>query len=63
MFSLLDNYDCLYYHIYDNFMQNGSTPLHTAVKKNRKECLELLLSHGAEVNIKNDVSNGSRMNF
>ena len=38
-------------------MQNGSTPLHIAVEKNSKECLDLLVSHGAEVNIKKDVRN------
>ena len=44
-------------------MQNGSTPLHTAAEKNSIACLELLVSHGAEVNIKNDVSNGNSMNL
>ena len=37
------------------------TPLHRAAKKNSKECLELLLFHGAEVNIKSKVSNDHNM--
>ena len=41
----------------------GYTPLHWAAEKNSKECLELLLSHGAEVNIKNDVSNDHKMKW
>ena len=39
------------------------TPLHWAARNNNKECLALLLSHGAEVNIKNDVSNDDNMNW
>ena len=35
--------------------RKGSTPLQKAVEKNCKECLEVLLSYGAEVNIKNNV--------
>ena len=35
------------------------TPAHDAAGNNSKECLELLLSHGAEVNIKSDVSKGN----
>ena len=34
-----------------------------AAGNNSKECLELLLSHGAEVNIKNNVSNDHNMNW
>ena len=36
-------------------------PLHYAAEKNSIECLTLLLSHGAEVNVHNDVSNS--MNY
>ena len=39
------------------YMQCGWSPLHYAAEKNSKECLEILLSHGAEVNMKNNVSN------
>ena len=38
------------------------TPIHYAVGENSKECLALLLSHGAELNIKDDVSNDNSMN-
>ena len=41
---------------YDNIMQNGETPLFYAAKNNSAEYLELLLSHGAVVNVKNKVS-------
>ena len=37
-------------------MQCEDTPLHTAASYGRKECLELLLSNGAEVNVKAYVS-------
>ena len=38
------------------------TPLHyAAALENSKECLALLLSHGADGNIKNDVSNDHNM--
>ena len=39
--------------------QYGRTPLHFAAQENSRECLELLLFYGAEVNIKNRVSNGN----
>ena len=39
-----------------NYNQDGKTPLHGATLKNSKECLVLLLSHGAEVDIKDNVS-------
>ena len=45
------NYDANY-----NYNQDGKTPLHGATLKNSKECLVLLLSHGAEVDIKDNVS-------
>ena len=32
----------------------GTTPLHEAVRKNRKEIVELLIAEGANVNAKND---------
>ena len=38
------------------------TPLHWAASNNSKECLANLLSHGAEVNIKDNVSNDHNMN-
>jgi len=38
--------------------QGGETPLRKTVAWNMsKECMELLLAHGADVNIKNNVSN------
>ena len=40
-----------------NIIQWGETPLHWAAYNNSKECLELLLSHGADANIKKIVSN------
>ena len=42
-------------------MQCGDTPLHTAASYGRKECLELLLSNRAEVNIKAYVSNDNNV--
>ena len=42
-------------------MQVGSTPLYNAAKNNSEECLELLVSHGADVNIKKNVSNNNNM--
>ena len=39
------------------------TPLHLAAEKNSKEYLALLLSHGADVNIKDNVSNDHTMNW
>ena len=39
-----------------NIIQWGETPLHWAAYNNSKECLELLLSYGAEVNMKKIVS-------
>ena len=39
-----------------NYIKDGRTSVHWAVWKNSKECLELLLSHGAEVNIRDEVS-------
>ena len=47
----------------DNIIQDGETPLHTAAEYNKKKCMELLLSHGAEANIKNVVSNNDKMNW
>ena len=44
-------------------MQDGKTPLHTAADSNSKECLELLLSHGAKVDIMSVVSNNNNMNW
>jgi len=35
----------------------GATPLHYAADKNSKECMELLLAHGTDVNVKDNVSN------
>ena len=36
-------------------------PLHGAAYNNSKECLELLLSYGADVNVKNIVSKDNNM--
>ena len=40
-----------------NYTQKGWTPLYYAVESNAEECLKLLLSHGAKVNITTNVSN------
>ena len=40
------------------FIQDMETPLHKAASNNSKECIELLLKHGADPNIKNRVSDG-----
>ena len=40
----------------------GRTALYYPAANNSKECMELLLSHGAEVNIKELVSNDHNMN-
>ena len=45
--------DC---YIMNYAIQRGKTPLHYAAQKNSKG-LELLLSHGAKLNIKDNVSN------
>ena len=37
-------------------VKEGQIPFHLAALKNSKECLELLLSHGAEANIQSNVS-------
>ena len=50
------------YHNDDHYMQWGMRPLHKAALNNSKECLELLLSHRADVNAKNLVSNHAAMN-
>ena len=41
----------------------GETPLHHAALNNSKECSALLLAHGAEVNVKHNVSNDHNMNW
>ena len=41
--------------MYDTITQSGSTALHFAVRKENIGCLEILLSHNAEMNIINDV--------
>jgi len=38
----------------------GNVPLHWAAVNNSKECMELLLAHGAYVTIKDDVSKSDR---
>ena len=59
--SLFINGSCFNYKFMflcnDNCIKRGSTPLHKAAANNSKECLALLLSRGAEVNIKDKVSN------
>jgi len=35
----------------------GNTPLHIAAEINSIECMELLLAHGADVTVKDNVSN------
>ena len=42
------------------FIQGMKTPLHGAADHNNKECLELLLLQGADINIRNSVSNINR---
>ena len=42
------------------FLQNGRAPLHLAAYYNSKECMDLLLSAGADVNIAGAVSNDKR---
>jgi len=39
-----------------NYIKLGWAPFHYAAFNNMKNCIELLLSHGADVNIMNDVS-------
>ena len=41
---------------YDNYMQNGDSPLHEAAINGCEESMELLLRYGAVVNIKGAVS-------
>lgn len=36
--------------------QNGMMPLHLAAENGKQECVQLLLVQGANVNIKNEVS-------
>jgi len=35
----------------------GYSSLHCTAEKNSKECMELLLAHGADVNVEDEVSN------
>ena len=42
-------------------IKDGSTALHWATWNNSTECLALLLSHGADVNVKDNVSNIDNM--
>ena len=51
--------NCYFYAL--KLYQNGVTPLHGAAYNNSKECLDILLSHGAELNIKDRVSNENNM--
>ena len=44
-------------------MKGGFRALHFAAACDRKQCLELLLSHGADINVKNKVSNDNNMNI
>ena len=44
------------------FFKFGTTPLHIATKFASGGCAELLLSHGAELNVSNRVSNDNNMN-
>ena len=44
-------------------MKWGYTPLHLGAKNNNTECLELLLSHGAEVNMKLEVNNKKNIKY
>ena len=44
------------FNIYDNYMQNGDSPLHEAAINGCEESMELLLRYGAVVNIKGAVS-------
>ena len=43
-----------------HYIQGGYRPLHFAAGNNSKECLELLLLQGADINIRNSVSNINR---
>ena len=40
-----------------HYIQRRYRPLHVAAGNNSKECLELLLLHGADVNMKTRVRN------
>ena len=57
-----NNYDGNYHYHKNNsnnigyYLKDGWTPLQWAAQENNKECLELLLSHGAKVNVKENVS-------
>ena len=44
-------------------MKGGFRALHFAAAYDSKQCLELLLSHGADINVKNKVSNDNDMNI
>ena len=44
-------------------MQHGWTGLHRAACKNSKDCLAVLLAHGAKVNIQDKVCTDKNMNY
>ena len=50
-------YVCMYVCMYVIDHKIGRTPLHAACSGGYHDCVELLLSHGADVNIHDDVSN------
>ena len=39
----------------NEILQNGNTPLHIAAYSDGKSCFKLLLSHGADENLMNNV--------
>ena len=38
-----------------DLLKGGWSPLHVAAWKDRRECIQLLLSRGADINVKTDV--------
>ena len=54
---------CIIIFMFGSLHQGGYTPLHTAAANNSTRCLALLISHGANVNIKANVSNDHNMNW
>ena len=53
----------MHYHNYDQIIQKGETPVYIAAERNRKECMELLLSRAADANTKDYVSSNDNMNL
>ena len=58
-----NNCSPIYYYYFHHYTKKGWTPLHLAARNNNDECLHLLLSHRAKINIEDKVSSYELMNI